>query len=147
KLMGVVDRRVFFRFREPTHLSEREVRARVEKLQREAGATLAARGRSPKLHVLLTGATRFLGKEILHQAADDRRIAGIAAVGRPETIRDRRTGAVIRVLSPQQRGALLLKRLHIGKAKAKRFRFVQGDIEKPDLGIAPAELARLRRVL
>lgn len=69
KLMGVAYRNYSFKFREPSHLSEREVRARVEKLQRDASAALKARGRSPRLSVLLTGATGFLGKEILCQAA------------------------------------------------------------------------------
>ena len=147
RVMGVVNRDVSFKFREFTHLSEREVKARVERLQREARTLLRARGRRPRLRVLLTGATGFLGKEILAQAADDRRIEEIVAVVRPETIRDHKTKEVLKVLGPAQRGALLLKRLHIAGAKAKKFRFVAGDIEKPDLGIEAAELARLRPVL
>jgi nucleoside-diphosphate-sugar epimerase len=147
KLMGVVDRYVAFRFREPTHLTEKEVRARVEKLQRDARAQLKARGRKPRLHVLLTGATGFLGKEILVQAAGDRRIEQVVAVVRPETLRDPKTRQVVKVLSAPQRGALLLKRLRIGGARARKFRFIQGDIERADLGIAPEELASLRRTL
>jgi len=147
RVMGVVNRDVSFKFREFTHLSEKEVKARVERLQREARTLLRARGRRPRLRVLLTGATGFLGKEILAQAADDRRIEEIVAVVRPETIRDHKTKEVLKVLAPAQRGALLLKRLHIAGAKAKKFRFVAGDIEKPDLGIEAAELARLRPVL
>jgi nucleoside-diphosphate-sugar epimerase len=147
KLMGVVDRLAFFRFREPTHLSEREVKARVEKLTRDTRAVLKARGRSPRLRVLLTGATGFLGKEILVQAAEDRRIDEIVAVVRPETIRDPKTKEVVKVLSPRERGALLLKRLHITGAAARKFRFVPGDIEKPDLGLERAEVARLRKTL
>ena len=147
KVMGVVSRDVSFKFREFTHLSEKEVRERVERLQREARALLRARGRRPRLRVLLTGATGFLGKEILAQASEDRRIEEIVAVVRPETIRDHKTKEVLKVLTPAQRGALLLKRLHIAGAKAKKFRFVAGDIEKPDLGIEPEELARLRPVL
>ena len=46
-LIGVADRDVFFRFREASHLSEKEVKARIEKLQKEARALLRARGRSP----------------------------------------------------------------------------------------------------
>src|SRR5207253_7027686 len=115
--------------RERTHLSEREVRARVQKLQNEAWSRLRARGRNPRLHVLLTGATGFLGKEILAQAADDRRIAEVVAVVRHETLRDPKTKAVIKVLSPEERGALLLQRLHITGARARKFKFVQGDIE------------------
>jgi len=147
RLMGVVVRDSDFRFREPSHLSEREVKARVEKLQREARTALRARGRNPRLHVLLTGGTGFLGKEILAQAAEDRRIASVVAVVRPETIRDPKTKQVLKVLTPQQRGVLLLKRLHVSGARARKFRFVEGDIEQPNLGLAPSELDALRPAL
>ena len=147
RLIGVVDRYSAFRFREPSHLSEREAHARVEKLQRDARARLKARGRSPRLRVLLTGATGFVGKELLFQAAGDRRIEQVVAVVRPETLRNPKTKEIVKVLSPQQRGALLLKRLRLAGARAARFRFVEGDIEKPDLGIAPEELAQLRQGL
>ena len=147
RLLGVVDRDVDFRFRELTHLSEKEVRERVEKLQREARAALRGRGRRPRLRVLLTGATGFLGKELLSQAAEDRRVEEVVAVVRPETVRDYKTKEVLKVLTPAQRGALLLRRLHITGSRARKFRFVAGDIEKPDLGIESGELARLRPVL
>ncbi len=147
KLLGVSERGYAFRFRESTHLTEKQVRERVERLQRDARSLLRARGRNPRLHVLLTGATGFLGKEILCQAASDRRIAGVVAVVRPETLRDPKTKAVVRVLSAAQRGALLLERLHITGARARRFRFVAGDIEKPGLGIASGEQQRLARTL
>jgi nucleoside-diphosphate-sugar epimerase len=147
RLIGVTDRDVFFKFREASHLTEKEVKARIGKLQKDARALLRARGRSPRLQVLLTGATGFLGKEILAQAATDRRIERLVSVVRPEKIRDPKTKEVVRILSPAQRGAILLRRLHIAGAKAKKFVFVDGDIEKPDLGIAPKELARLRKSL
>jgi nucleoside-diphosphate-sugar epimerase len=147
RLLGVVDRSHHFRFREPTHLSEKDVKARVEKLQRDAAAALRRRGRQPKLRVLLTGATGFLGKEILHQAASDRRIEELVAVVRPETVRDPKTKEIVKVLTPQQRGALLLKRLHLKPSQARKFRFVEGDIEKPDLGLSASELQVLRRSL
>ncbi len=146
RLLGVTRRDVFFRFRETTHLAEKDVKARIERLQREARAALRARGRSPRLHVLLTGATGFLGKEILSQAAGDRRIERVTAVVRPETIRDK-AGNVLKVLSPAQRGALLLQRLRIGSPRTKKFRFIEGDIEKPDLGVARHELDALRSSL
>src|SRR5512134_443867 len=38
RLLGVVDRTYHFRFRESTHLSEKDVKARVEKLQKDAAA-------------------------------------------------------------------------------------------------------------
>ncbi len=147
RLLGVMGRDVYFRFREPTRLSEQQVRARVERLQRAAAAALRARGRNPRLQVLLTGATGFVGKEVLAQAAGDRRIEEIVAVVRPETIRDPKTKEVVKVLSPQQRGELLLKRMRITGARARKFRFVAGDIERPGLGIEPGESARLRKTL
>jgi Male sterility protein len=91
RLMGVVTRDFFFQFREPTHLSDKQVRERVQTLQKDGRAMLRARGRNPRLHVLLTGATGFLGKEILVQAAADRRIEQVVAVVRPETVRDPKT--------------------------------------------------------
>src|SRR5688572_27376473 len=63
-LLGVMGRDAYFRYREPTHLSEQQVRSRVDHLQRDAAAALSGRGRNPRLHVLLTGATGFVGKEI-----------------------------------------------------------------------------------
>jgi nucleoside-diphosphate-sugar epimerase len=144
RVLGVTARDVVFQFRETSHLTEKEVKARVEHLQRQARAQLQARGRKPGLRVLLTGATGFVGKEVLAQAASDRRIGEVVAVVRPERVRDPRTKEVIRTLSPAQRGALLLKRLHVTGAAARKFRFVNGDIEKPNFGLAPAELARLR---
>lgn len=143
RLLGVVGRDYVFRFREPTHLSEREVKSRIAALQREARERLAVRGRNPRLRVLLTGATGFLGKEILAQAASDRQIEEVVCVVRPETIRDPRTREVVKVLTPSERGAELLKRLHIGGAAARKYRFVAGDIERPGFGLAAAERARL----
>jgi nucleoside-diphosphate-sugar epimerase len=147
QLMGVVDRDVFFQFRPYSHLSEAEVKVRIARLQKDARERLAARGRNPRLHVLLTGATGFLGKELLAQVANDRRIEEVVSVIRPEKIRDPKTKEVMKVLSPKERGALLLARLHVTGSAAKKFRFVDGDIEKPDLGIAPKELARLAKTI
>ena len=147
QLLGVIDREVVFRFREPTHLSEREVRARVEKLQKDARAALKARGRRPRLRVQLTGATGFLGREILVQAANDKNVEELVAVVRPETVRDHKTKAVLKVLSPAERGAALLQRLGIRAARAAKFRFVEGDIEKPRLGVAAEELRHLKKTL
>jgi nucleoside-diphosphate-sugar epimerase len=147
QILGVAERDVYYRFREPSHLTEREVTAHVGKLRRDARALLRARGRHPKLEVLLTGATGFLGKEILVQAVSDRRIAKVWCVVRPETIRDPKTREVLKVLSPAQRGAVLLKRLQITGARAKKFVFLEGDIEKPLLGLSPRDLARLPKLI
>jgi nucleoside-diphosphate-sugar epimerase len=147
RLLAVDGRNFEFQFREPTHLSDAAIKARIAELQREAREALRARGRSPRLRVLLTGATGFVGKEILAQAAGHPAIAEVVCVVRPETVRDRKTGAVLKVLSPAQRGALLLKRLHVNGKAARKFRFVAGDVEEPRFGLAAAEVDRLSRVL
>ena len=129
------------------HLSEREVKARVVELQKQARAQLAALGKRPRLKVLLTGATGFVGKEFLAQAAAHPYVEEVVSVVRPETIRDRKTKEVVKVLSARERGALLLKRLHLSGKAAARFRFIEGDVEKPGFGIEAEELERLRKEL
>jgi nucleoside-diphosphate-sugar epimerase len=147
RLLGVTARDYVYQFREPTHLSEKEVKARVQELQRQASAQLAALGKRPRLRILVTGATGFLGKELLAQAASDPHVEAVVSVVRPETIRDRKTKRVLRVLGARERGALLLKRLHVTGKAARKFRFVEGDVERPGFGIEAAELARLRAEL
>ena len=147
RLLGVTDRTVSFRFREATYRSAREVARRIERLRAEARAALAARGRSPRLSLLLTGATGFLGQEILAQAAADGRIASVTCVVRPRVVRDPAAPGGIRVLSPAERGRELLSRLGLAGRAARKFRFVSGDVEKPLLGIAPEELAALGRTV
>ena len=145
RMLGVSARDVAFRFRETTHLSEKEVRSRVRGLQKEAQAALAAQGRHPRLRVLLTGATGFVGKEILVQAARHPHVEEVVSVVRPQAIRDRKTKKVLKTLSPRHRGAQLLKQLHIGGKDAKRFRFIKGDIEKPASESRPPSCASWRR--
>jgi nucleoside-diphosphate-sugar epimerase len=147
RLLGVTRRDYVFQFREPTQLSEREVKARVAELQKLARSQLAALGKRPRLKVLLTGATGFVGKEFLAQAASHPYLEEIVSVVRPETIRDRKTKEVVKVLSARERGVLLLKRLHLSGMAAARFRFIEGDVEKPDFGIEAGELERLRKEL
>ena len=134
--LGVVSRDYSFRFREPKHLSPAVIERRLIKARKDAAKKLAARGAHPKLHVLLTGATGFVGKEILFQAASDPDIARLTAIVRPEKITDRKTGEVLRVINPAERGALLLRRLAIPEETHSKFHFVQGDIEEPDFGLS-----------
>ena len=147
RLLGVTARDYVYQFREPTHLSEKELKARVLDLQKEARARLAALGKRPRLRVLLTGATGFLGKEILAQAASDPHVEEVVSVVRPETIRDRKTKEVVRVVSARERGAQLLKRMDVAGRAARKFRFVEGDVERPGFGIDAAELERLKGTL
>ncbi|HYU56794.1 MAG TPA: SDR family oxidoreductase [Actinomycetota bacterium] len=65
---------------------------------------------------------------------------------RPERLRDPRTGRV-RTLGARQRGALLLRRLGLAGPAARKFRFVEGDVEEPRLGLAPAEVRALEGAL
>jgi nucleoside-diphosphate-sugar epimerase len=143
RLLGVTARDYVYRFREPTRLEEKEVKARVRELQRQARARLQALGKRPRLRVLLTGATGFLGKELLAQAASHPHVEEVVSVVRPEVVRDRRTKQVVRVVSARDRGARLLARLHVAGRAARKFRFVEGDVEKPGFGIEKAELERL----
>jgi nucleoside-diphosphate-sugar epimerase len=147
RLLGVTARDYVYRFREPGHLGDKELKARVQDLQKQARAKLAALGKRPRLSVLLTGATGFLGKELLAQAAGDPHVAEIVSVVRPETVRDRRTKQVVRVVSARERGAQLLKRMHVPGRAARKFRFVEGDVEKPGFGIHAAEIERLKGTL
>jgi nucleoside-diphosphate-sugar epimerase len=147
RLLGLTARDYVYRFREPTHLGEREMRARVRELQRQARARLEALGRHARVRVLLTGATGFLGKELLAQAAAGPHVAEVVSVVRKEAIRDRRTKRVVKVLSARERGAKLLRRLHVSGKAARKFRFVEGDVEKPGFGIDAAEISRLKRTL
>jgi nucleoside-diphosphate-sugar epimerase len=147
RLLGVTTRDYAFRFREPSHLSEKDVKARVAELQRQARAQLQALGKRPRLRILLTGATGFLGKEFLAQAASHPYVEEVVSVVRKEEIRDRRTKQVVAVLSARERGEQLLKRILVGGRARARFRFVEGDVEQPGFGIEPRELESLRREL
>ena len=134
--LGVVSRDYSYRFREPKHLSPALIEKRLAKARSDAAKKLAARGADPALHVLLTGATGFVGKEIVFQAARDPKIARLTSIIRSEKITDRKTGEVLRVLEARERGALLLRRLGIDDEAAKKFDFVQGDIEEPGFGLS-----------
>ncbi len=133
--LGVVSRDYSYQFREPKHLSPAQVDRRLTKARKDAAKKLLARGAHPKLHVLLTGATGFVGKEILFQAATDSRIARVTSIVRSEKITDRKTGEVLRVIDAAERGASLLRRLAIDEGAASKFDFVQGDIEQPNFGL------------
>jgi nucleoside-diphosphate-sugar epimerase len=119
----------------------------VAALREGARSALAGLGPRPRLRVLLTGATGFLGKEVLVQATVDPRVAEVVCLLRPERARNARTGRVARVAGAEERGARLLRHLGIHGASARRVRFVEGDVERPGLGLRAAEAARLRRTL
>jgi nucleoside-diphosphate-sugar epimerase len=146
-LLGVAGWEQRFRFRQSGRTAEGEPDPVIERLRRDAQAALSARGENPRLRFLLTGATGFLGKEILVQAASDPRIEEVVCLVRPEVVRHRRKGRVLRVLGAPERGRRLLRRLGIRRGDARKFRFVQGDVEKPRLGLGAKEVRRLERSL
>lgn len=146
-LLGVVSRDYSYRFREPKHISPAQIEKRLAKARKDAASRLAARGDDPRLHVLLTGATGFLGKEILFQAASDPRIARLTSIVRSERVTDRKTGEVLRVIDAAERGALLLRRLDIPESALAKFDFVQGDIEEPDFGLSARDHETLAKTV
>ncbi|MCC7385741.1 MAG: wax ester/triacylglycerol synthase family O-acyltransferase [Deltaproteobacteria bacterium] len=145
KLLGLKDREYFFRYKR--HPLERaEIERRLEALRRRARDQLAAavddQGRM-SLRVLLTGGTGFVGKEILWQAARDPAIGELVVLIRPKQIADRKTGAVLQTLTPAQRGASLLAQLGLEVEASRKVRFIDGDIEQPNLGVSEADMAVL----
>ncbi len=146
-LFGLKDKEYYFRYRR-LHLSREEIEARLGVLKTQAEERLAAvtvDGR-PRLRVLLTGGTGFVGKEILWQAAHDPDIDEVAVLIRPKEIRDRKTGEVIEVIEPHRRGEKLLTQLWLDSPEQRRkFRFLAGDVEKPNLGISDDEVAELKK--
>jgi nucleoside-diphosphate-sugar epimerase len=143
RLIGVCPKTEVFRFRPPTTMTAEALKARVARLKAEAAAALSALGPHPRLTVLLTGATGFLGQEVLVQAARDPHVEELVCLVRPRRLRDPQTGRV-HVMGAARRGARLLARLGITGAAARRFRFVEGDVEKPGLGLGARETQRLR---
>lgn len=138
-LLGLRAREHYFRFRPPPHDS-----AKAESRVARAADRLAKAKHGGGLSVLLTGGTGFIGKEVIWQLAHQPDVAEVTVVIRPQTIRDRKSGEVVRVLSPADRGAALLRQLWLDDHPARdRFLFVAGDIEQPDLGIPEADRHRL----
>jgi nucleoside-diphosphate-sugar epimerase len=142
RLLGFEHRDWFFRFRGPAPLPEAQRKVVLRALRQDARAALGATGRPPRLRVLLTGATGFLGKEILAQAAQDPHIAEVVCPIRSRWQRDPVTGRR-RLESAARRGSALVRRLRLGPAAARKFHFVEGDIEKRGLGLRPQDRRRL----
>jgi len=144
-LFGLKEKEYFFRFKRPSVTGE-EINQRPAELREEAReklGNLSVQGR-PALRVLLTGGTGFVGKEILWQAARDDDIAEMIVVIRPRKVVDRKTGKVVRILSPAERGERLLDRLWLDAPETRaKFSFVEGDVEQSNLGIASEVLEEL----
>lgn len=145
-LFGLKEREYYFRYRRLPHPRQEieEIQARL----REEGARRLAAALGPGgsgLRVLLTGGTGFVGQEILWQAAHDPRITEMVVVIRPKAVR---TGGRTEQLSPAERGARLLEQLWLETPERRaKFRFVAGDVERPDLGVSAEEKRRLAGTL
>jgi nucleoside-diphosphate-sugar epimerase len=145
-LFGLKQREYYFRYKKHPY-----TRGEIERIQgrlraegaRRLEAALGAGGSG--LRVLLTGGTGFIGQEILWQAAHDPRITEMAVLIRPKTVR---SGGKVEQLSPEERGRRLLDQLWLDAPEQRaKFRFLPGDVEQPDLGIAAADKAGLARTL
>ncbi len=148
-LLGLRTKEYYFRLMKPA-LAAEDVKKRVDELKKQAGAKLAAVSREgrPGVRVLLTGGTGFIGKEFIWQVAGDEDVAEVVVLIRPKEVRDRKTKQVVKVLTPSDRGADLLKEIGLDEHPARaKFRFADGDIERPRLGLAEDELARLRKTV
>jgi nucleoside-diphosphate-sugar epimerase len=143
RLLGVAQRGERMRFRS-SRLCGCAARARIERLRLQARAALGEGGCAHRFRILLTGATGFLGKEILAQAAEDPHVEEVLCLVRPQAIRDPRSGRVAGQVGACERGQRLLHQLGIRGPAASKFRFVRGDVEKPMLGLGHREIDRLR---
>jgi nucleoside-diphosphate-sugar epimerase len=150
-LLGLKEKEYYFRFKKERH-TKAEVTAEIERLRGEAAAQLARARTGPggklAVRILLTGGTGFVGKEILWQAAHDDEVAEVVTLIRAKEVRDRKTKQVVKVLTPAERGADLLKEVWLDDHPNRgKLRFVDGDIERPALGLAEEERARLRTTI
>lgn len=145
RLLGIKSKEYYFRYKKP-RLTPEDIEARTAALRIQAATRMGEiqRSSNPKLSVLLTGGTGFLGKEIIAQAADDEAIGEMVVVIREREIRDRKTKQVVRVESPEERGAELLRQLWLAEHPQRdKFRFVRGDIEEPSFGLSSQERKKL----
>jgi nucleoside-diphosphate-sugar epimerase len=148
-LFGLKRKEYFFRYKKSPHTKE-EVDAILARLKAEAEQQLgrASRNGAPAVRVLLTGGTGFVGQEIIWQAAHDPAVVEMVVLIRPKEVKDRKTGKVLEVHSPAMRGEQLLRRLWLaGALEAKKFRFIAGDVEEPNLGVSAEDFAELQRTL
>jgi nucleoside-diphosphate-sugar epimerase len=148
KLFGLRKRHHYFRYKKPAQ-SPAEIEAGIARLREEARERLAAATADGRgLRLLLTGGTGFIGQEILWQAAHDDAIGEVVVLVRPKTLRDRKSGKVLAVVSPEERGRELLRRLWLDSTDSSaKFRFVSGDVEAPRLGVADPDWETLTRTL
>lgn len=141
-LFGMRERDYYFRFKRHPYSGE-QIAQILSEIKKKAEEQL---GDGP-VRVLLTGGSGFVGKEIVAQSVKAERISEIVVLMRPKVVKDRKTGAIKESWTVDQRGQQLLEELGIQAAETKKFRFVDGDIEKPNLGISAADMAVLQKTI
>ena len=148
-LFGLKEKEYYFRYKRLPY-DRQEVKRQLGEMKDEVVRRLEAGMKDGNLglRVLLTGGTGFVGKETIWQAAHDPDVEEMVVVIRPQKIRDRQTGEVLQTVSPADRGRRLLRQLWLEEPAARaKFRFVQGDVEQPNLGISAEELAKIRQTV
>ncbi len=141
-LFGLRRREFYFRYKRSAQ-NRTEIEATIERLRREATEQFQ---KADGLRVLLTGGTGFVGKEVIYQVANDPAVAEMVVLIRPKVIKNRRTGEIEKVISPTERGQELLSELWLDEpAHRSKFRFIDGDIEKPNLGVSEEDRQELAR--
>ncbi|MEM7587768.1 MAG: SDR family oxidoreductase, partial [Acidobacteriota bacterium] len=148
-LFGLKKKEYYFRYKKPP-ISKEEIETVLAEMQAVAAEKLAAVTRDGRhaVRFLLTGGTGFVGQEIMWQAANDDDVAEVVVLIRPKEIRDRKTGELLETLSPADRGEALLRRLWLDDPKDRaKFRFIAGDVEQPNMGIADEDLEGLRSTM
>ena len=143
RILGIKERDYRFEFKD-LGIDEASFKQMTATLQFKGATQLVALQRHHGLRILLTGGTGFLGQELMTQLATQYGVDEVAVVIRPKAIRDRKTGEILNILSPAERGSKLLDDLGITNANTRdRFRFIAGDIEQPMFGIDEHELQTL----
>jgi len=143
-MFGLKNRHYTFRFKDHG-LSQHARRNILSDLQSTGLKQIKNISAQNGFTVLLTGGTGFLGQELINQLSHDSRVQEVAVVIRPKDVKDKATGEVIQTITAQERGQKLLTQLGLHPdAAAKKFRFIEGDIEKPLFGIKPEEQSYLK---
>ncbi len=109
--------------------------AKLNELRERATRRMEAAKARGGFVVLFTGATGFVGMECVERFARDPDIARVICLVRPQEIRERGTGKVTHVIQVPERGEHLLEALDVAPQNRKKFVFIEGDVEKPMLGI------------
>lgn len=141
-LFGLRERDFYFRFKRHPFSAE-EIQARIQELKQRATEKLA----EAPIRILLTGGSGFVGKEILWQASQNEALKEIVVLMRPKIVKHRLTGEILESWTVEQRGITLLEEVGIEDAALAKFRFVDGDIEKPNLGISAADFEELKTTI